>query len=749
MIMKNKKIAMAGISGLLAAGLIMGSVEYASHTFVNTHTLVAEEQQMEQKEKGGDKTEDAVSKEETVYVNLKPSGEVDKVIVSDWLKSAGTNGEVKDYSELSDIENVKGDESFSQSGKELTWSAADKDIYYQGTTDKELPVNVKFTYKLDGREVTPEELAGKSGKLEMTVKYENNEKMEVDGNDGKKEVYVPFVMVTGMMLPVDNFENVEIDHGKVVSEGSNAIAVGVGFPGLPESLDVSEDASEEIPDGFTLTADVKDFKLETTLTYAAADILGQMNFDDAEDLDDIVDDLEELTDASAKLVTGSGDLYDGVSELQKKMGEYADGIDTLTDGIDTLSNGGEQLMAGLTTYTEGVKTLAKGSGEYVDGAVTLADGVKSYVEGGETLYAGIAQLYEKTKNLPGQYAKLSAGIQAYVEGVNQLADKDNLAQLAGGSAAVSNGIGTVHAGAAAIKGGVAQVNENLGTLEQTFAYNDSAMQTLQALLNDNSLTDDQKQAIQTALGTMDTATKTQKQIVTGLKTATDTGAGTTAELGAGINSLVSATAADSSLQTGASAVSSALSAFQSGGGTLTGSNESLLAGNKEMEAGIKSLSAAIKTLNEGAVKLKKNDKKLTDGAAKLTKSGKQIKKGAKKLTKNTKKLTGAGNLLEDGVRELMAGGRKVSKATNLLKEGVDKLTDGSRELKDGMSAFDKDGIAKIKETYDDKVASLFDNLDAVRNASKEYQTFSGLGDGMDGKVKFIYETSAIKAEDKK
>lgn len=748
MIMKNNRIAMAGISGLLAAGLIMGSVEYASHTFVNTHTMVVTEQQMEQKEQSEGKKSNAVSKEETVYINLKPDGEVDKVTVSNWLKSAGATGELKDYSELTDIENVKGDESFSQSGEELTWSAADKDIYYQGTTDKELPVNVRFTYKLDGKEVTPEELAGKSGKLEMIVKYENNQKMEVDGNGEKKEVYVPFVMVTGMMLPVDNFENVEIDHGKVVSEGSNTIAVGVGFPGLPESLDVSEDAKEEIPDGFTLTADVKDFKLETTLTYATADILGQMNFDDAEDLDDIVEDLEELTDASTKLVTGSGDLYDGVSELQKKMGEYAEGIDTLTDGIDTLANGGDQLMAGLTTYTEGVKTLAKGSGEYVDGAVKLADGVKTYVEGGETLYAGIAQLYEKTKNLPGQYAKLSAGIQAYVEGVNQLADKDNLAKLASGSASVSDGIGTVHAGAAKIKGGVAQVNENLGTLEQTFAYNDSAMQKLQNLLADDSLTDAQKSAIQEALGTMDTATKTQKQIVTGLKAATDTGAGTTAELGVGINSLVSATAADSSLQTGASAVSSALSAFQSGGGTLTGNNESLLAGNKEMEAGIKSLSAAIKTLNDGAVKLKKNDKKLTDGAAKLTKSGKQIKKGAKKLTKNTKKLTGAGNLLEDGVKELKAGGRKVSKATNLLKEGVDKLTDGSRELKDGMSTFDKDGIAKIKETYDDKVVNLLDNLDAVRNASKEYQTFSGLGKGMDGKVKFIYETSAIKAEDK-
>ncbi len=38
-----KKVAKIGVSGLLAAGLLVGSVEYASHMFVMTNKAVAKQ----------------------------------------------------------------------------------------------------------------------------------------------------------------------------------------------------------------------------------------------------------------------------------------------------------------------------------------------------------------------------------------------------------------------------------------------------------------------------------------------------------------------------------------------------------------------------------------------------------------------------------------------------------------------------------------------------------------------------------
>ena len=122
--------------------------------------------------------DNGLQKEETVYVNTTAGGEVTDVTVSDWLKNSGdsSNSEVKDASDLQDIKNVKGDETFTQNGNDLTWSTDGKDIYYQGKTEKNLPVSVGIKYYMDGTEVSPEALAGKTGHLKMEVTYTNTSK---------------------------------------------------------------------------------------------------------------------------------------------------------------------------------------------------------------------------------------------------------------------------------------------------------------------------------------------------------------------------------------------------------------------------------------------------------------------------------------------------------------------------------------------------------------------------------------------
>ena len=185
-----------------------------------------------------------VTKEESVYVNAGADGSVTGITVSDWLKNAGINGTISDKSTLKDIQNVKGEETFEQNGEGLNWSAGSNDIYYQGTTDKELPVSVSLSYKLDGKEISPEELAGKSGKVEIHVKYTNHSSVRKKVNGEQEKMYTPFLMATGVILPTEKFTDVEVDHGRIVNEGSNNIVVGFGVPGMVESLDLSGDTAE-------------------------------------------------------------------------------------------------------------------------------------------------------------------------------------------------------------------------------------------------------------------------------------------------------------------------------------------------------------------------------------------------------------------------------------------------------------------------------------------------------------------------
>lgn len=387
-----------------------------------------------------------VYKEETVYVNAKASGKTDKVTVSNWLKNSGSvSGNLEDESTLSDIKNVKGDEKYTADGDKLTWSTDSEDIYYQGTTDKKLPVSVKLKYYLDGKEMKPSELKGKSGHLKITVDYKNNEKknVSVDGKD--TEVYTPFVMMTGMILPNETFSNVTIDNGKIISDGNKNIVVGFGMPGLKDSLNLSSEESDKvtIPESLSIEADVKDFTMSSTYTVALSDLLDDMNMDDIADVDDLQTALDDLEDAALKLVSGSDTLADGAGTLADGVNTYTEGVDTLNAGIQKYLGSNGELSGSVTEYVNGVNKVVKGVQDYTDGVNTLADGVSSYVDGEKQLAAGASQLTQLSTGLKKVQSAI-AKMEASTDGKGK--DREDIkvasSELAAGTQALEDSLGT-------------------------------------------------------------------------------------------------------------------------------------------------------------------------------------------------------------------------------------------------------------------------------------------------------------------
>ncbi|MEY8390980.1 hypothetical protein AALA98_06335 [Lachnospiraceae bacterium 45-W7] len=385
--------------------------------------------------------EDA-GKEETVYVVAKADGTAENVIVSEWLKNEDKSATLTDASDLKEIENVKGEETFTQNGDKITWQAEGKDIYYQGTTDKELPITEKVTYFLDGKEMSPEEMAGKSGKVTIRFDYTNHEKTTQMVEGEEHEVYVPFTVMTGMILP-ENYTNVEITNGKVISDGNRKVAVGLAMPGLKESLDLEDDDLEEglnIPDYVELTAEVENFSLEMTMTVAMNDLLGGSDLSDAFDLTGLEDDMDTLTDASGQLVDGSKELSKGLDTLKSSMKEFAAGVDTLKNGINSYTNGASQL-------NDGIRTLSGSSGTLVNGVTTLNSSAA-------TLNNGVAQLdqtlkakmtdQEKSGLIKQADAAIDSTFKSQGQAIKQQASAAFYSSLAGNQAAkdqVSAGLG--------------------------------------------------------------------------------------------------------------------------------------------------------------------------------------------------------------------------------------------------------------------------------------------------------------------
>lgn len=353
---KKKLIASVLTVAMLvgAAGASVYAVETRDTQNQGGSTSAVKEEKKDNVSEDVKATGKELSKEETVYVMADATGTVNKVIVSDWLQNANEDSQIKDETVLKDIKNVKGNESYKmEADGSCVWDAKGHDIYYQGTTDKKPPVDLKVSYTLDGQAISASEIAGKSGKVTIRFDYTNNEKKSVRVNGRQEELFVPFAMLTGMIMDNEVFSNIEVTNGKIVNEGEKTIVTGLAFPGLADDLGLTNSSDIDIPGYFEVTADVKDFAMKNTITVGTTSVFDTFNTDKF-DSGELRGDVDKLTDGMEDLIDGSSELYDGVEEL-------LDGTEELQTGVVKLTSGSSDLCGGMSKLKDGSGKLAAGT----------------------------------------------------------------------------------------------------------------------------------------------------------------------------------------------------------------------------------------------------------------------------------------------------------------------------------------------------------------------------------------------------
>ena len=342
-----------------------------------------------------DSQADQVDKAETVYVKANADGTARKVTVKDVLKNPGESKTIKDQSDLKDIKNTEGEEEYTQKGDALTWENKGEDISYEGTTDKELPVKTEIQYFLDGKEIKPEKLAGKSGKVTIRFNYENQtiQTVQVKGKD--VETVTPFAVLSTVMLSEDHFSNIQVKNGKLVDMDGQTVVVGYAFPGLQESLNLTDyEATKdmEIPDYVEIQADATDFQLDFTATVVTNGLFKDLEEDDLKDLDDLKDSSERLQDASNKLIDGAGQLLSGSETLQSYIKQYTDGVKAVDQGIGTLQSGVAALKENTAALQSGAAAVSDGLGQ-IAAVLDQSDAIDQIASAGEQIqqYAGGVQ----------------------------------------------------------------------------------------------------------------------------------------------------------------------------------------------------------------------------------------------------------------------------------------------------------------------------------------------------------------------
>ena len=664
-------------------------------------------------------TNGTAAKDETVYVLAGADGAVQKIIVSDWIKNALGASSISDSTGLSDIENVKGDESYSISGNAKVWDAQGNDIYYQGNIEKELPVGLTVTYKLNGKTISAKEIAGKSGKVTIRFDYDNKqyETVNIDGREEK--IYVPFAMLTGMLLDNEHFRNVEITNGKIINDGDRTAIIGIALPGLQENLGIGKNKLD-IPDYVEITADVSDFSLGMTVTIATNELFNNLDTSKLDSVDSMTGSISELSNGMKQLLDGSSALYGGLNTLLYKSKELVSGINQLAEGAKTLK--------------DGAVSVDDGAGQLKSGAEELASGLNTLKENNATLNGGAKQVFEtllstaETQIKAGGISVPTLTIENYakvLDGVIASLDETSVYNkaLAQVTAAVeSNRPLIVEKVTAAVR---EQISEQVISAVAKMSKTD-----YEAAVSAGKVSAETQSAISSAINT-----KMQTNDVKALIKSNTDSKMESDEIKATITANTNTQMQTKSIQKTISdnvelQVKQAISENMA-------SNEvkSKLAAASEGAKSIITLKTSLDSYNAFYLGLLT----YTNGVASAADGASALASGASVLKYGTAQFKDGAAKLYDGILQLKNG-------TPALVDGVSKLKDGSMQLSDGLKKFDKEGVQKIVDLVDGDMKGFVTRLKATVDVSKNYRNFSGISDDMSGQVKFIYRTDEIKSK---
>ena len=121
--------------------------------------------------------------------------------------------------------------------------------------------------------------------------------------------------------------------------------------------------------------------------------------------------------------------------------------------------------------------------------------------------------------------------------------------------------------------------------------------------------------------------------------------------------------------------------------------------------------------------------------------------GAGELNQGIGTLKDGADSLSAGAGQLYSGILTMKNSVPALIDGVTPLRDGAMELTNGLKEFDEKGVQKLVDAFGGDLAGLMDRVDALRDVSEHYNTFSGISADMDGQVKVIWRTDAVEAQD--
>ena len=638
----------------------------------------------------------AISKNETVYTKLDYSGNVKSVVVNEQLTNVSDLDRINDYTLLNDIVNLSNNNNYYKDGNKITWENGKKDIVYQGTTDKNLPISLNITYKLDKKEIELDDLLGKSGHIDIIIKYTNKEKH----NTSNGILYTPFVVVTSSIISVEGNTNFSINNGKIINTGTKNIVVGISTPGLYESLNLKE---LKDMDTITISYDTEKFELSSIYSVATSKLIDNDDLKIFDKMDNLYEKVDTLQTSINQIDEGSKKLNDGLNTLNTNYKKFNEGLDLVNKNFYTLNNGVQEMNNKINDIlnNEDVKTIIEYLPKLEENAKKLKELTDKYSKNINTYLDYSSSLLDNTSNDLSEIIEYLQVVEDYLSDVNNFKESVNntTSNIKNKIDEINEYLDELNNYLDSFNGISSFTNSSLDYIISTYESDpDNASEELTKLYNEAI-----KIKNNVDLNEMDNFVKNGKVIVNKLKQELN-------------NSKLSLDNISTKLLSNEELLEEKLS-----------SSQNICINVKEV---IKKVKAANDNLNSNINKAKTKLDKTVKIIDKLPDNIHKVEVGINDFSNGIKQIS-------DGTQKLQEGISTLSKYSNEIEKGINELSNGSNELSQGISKFNEEGINKISKLVNSNVKSTIVKTKELIKLGQNYESFAGKSN-MKGETKFIF-----------
>ena len=572
-------------------------------------------------------------KEEVIYANLTSSGDVEKIYAVNIFEDK----DIVDYGVYDTVKNMNTMDKINYSNGKITIQNSEDKLYYQGIMKQntEIPWTIKVRYKLDGVEYAPSELAGKSGKLEISISIKENKKC-------KKNFFENYALQTVVQLDTNLCENIKSDEATMANVGGLKQLTYTILPGNEKDIKI--------------TSDVTDFEMSEIQVNGINLNLGLDK--DSIDTSSLTGELDKLKDAVNDLDDGANELNDGAKKLDDGAVTLTDGIKTIQDGLDQLNSKSSSLTSGSSEVLSALKTIQSS----LNNVSTSSKDLKQLSSASTSIKSGIDSLVKGLKTVDSSIDTYNSSLKkAGLNSASELAQKNKQALSALGITNTQRKLYSAYT-----SGGSQAVSAELAKLAQAGDSEAVALYKQVSAGNTDAVT----QYVQAAgkLISVETLLKADASYIEG-----------SSKLINGIDAQMSTSSGQTTLMSGAVSLQTNYKKFDASIQDLVSSLNNLMANMTQLKNGINKLTDNYATLDSGIKEYTSAVNKITNGYSKVYEGALDLVSGTHSLYKGTTELT-------DGTGEFKGETSDLdSKVDDEVDSMIDNFAGGDFEVESFVS----------------------------------------------------------------